>query len=177
MSRGFTYSAILTLLLLSGFRQAGAAQDEEVETNLKAAFLYNFTKYIDWQLESGNGEFVIGVIGSSAVEPALEEIARTGTVDGRKITIRHIDRPDQIGGCQLLFIAHRRHLGLQEILSRVTRGEIAVAEENGAARNGAGFNFVRSGDKLRFEANIGALAASGLKVSSQLLKLAILVKQ
>lgn len=169
--------ATIILALMTGFRTPGAAQGEDLETNLKAAFLYNFTKYIDWQLGPDDTQFVIGVVGTSEVETALEQIARTSTVDGRRIVVRHIDRLEEIGGCHLLFIARDRRAGLREILSKVNRGEIAVAEESGAAREGAGFNFVLAGEKLKFEANMRALSSSGLKVSSQLLKLAIIVKK
>jgi hypothetical protein len=177
MSRWIKYLVIGLIVTSTGVPETGYAQEGDLETNLKAAFLYNFTKYIDWQMGPDDSDFIIGVIGSSPVEPVLEEIARTGTVDGRRIKIRHVDRLEQVGGCQLLYISRKRHLGLPEVLSKVGRGEIAVAEESGAANSGAGFNFILSGDKLKFEANIRALSSSGLKISSQLLKLAIVVKE
>lgn len=177
MNRWATYAIIGLALTLTEIRSPVAAQGGDLETNLKAAFLYNFTKYIDWQMGPDDSDFVIGIVGSSEVGTVLREIARTSTVDGRKIKIRQIDRLDQIGGCHLLYISRMRRLRLGEVLSKVGRGEIAVAEENGAARNGAGFNFIVAGDKLKFEANIGALSSSGLKISSQLLRLAIIVKQ
>ncbi|HET6256060.1 MAG TPA: YfiR family protein [Puia sp.] len=167
--------AAISLVLLTGFGRAGP-QEPEIETNLKAAFLYNFTKYIDWQLSPDETTFVIGVVGPSDIDGALKEIARTGTVNNRRIVIRRLDRLDQLGSCQLLFISRRCRFRLADILAKVGKGEITVAEAKNAARNGTGFNFILVGDKLKFEANTKALNSSGLRISSQLLKLAIIVK-
>src|ERR1700704_3372966 len=92
----FMMKTFLFLILLSAFRGTVAAQTQEQEANLKAVFIYNFTRYIDWDTSSVENEFVIGVIGSSAVTEALAEIAKTKTVKNKKIIIRHFDKPEEI---------------------------------------------------------------------------------
>jgi len=163
------------LTAFSVFPVRCAAQDPNLETNLKAAFLYNFTKYIDWPADPGGSEFVIGIIGPSDIEDPLQEIARTGTVGNKKIVVRRFDKLEQLVPCQVLFISRRCKIDLAAIMARVNRNELTIGEVAGAARRGVMFNFVLPGDKLRFEVNLKSLSASGLKVSSQLLKLAIVV--
>jgi hypothetical protein len=167
-----TISCLLLALLLAAPSVSG--QQADLETNLKAAFLYNFTKYIDWPPDD-ESTFTIGIVGPSDLDDALKEIARGNTVDNKKIVIRRFDKPDQITPCQVLFISRRSKINLAEILARTGKGELTVAEKEGAARDGIMFNFVLMGDKLKFEVNTKALGASGLRVSSQLLRLAIVV--
>ena len=167
---------IKKLLLISfilSFAANAKAQTEQGEAALKAVFIYNFTKYVDWD-NIGN-EFVIGVIGSSPIENALTEIAKTNTIKNKKIIIRHYARPQDIRTCQILFIAKKSSYSLSSILNEVGRGVLTIGEEDGYSREGTAFNFVIINDKLKFEANLRAIDEAGLKASSQLLKLAIIV--
>ena len=167
-----TIPGLLLAFVLATLSSKG--QQADLESNLKAAFLYNFTRYIDWPPDDET-TFIIGIVGPSDLDDALKEIARNNTVDNKKIVIRRFDKPEQITPCQVLFISRRVKANLADILARTGRGELTVAEKEGAARNGIMFNFVLMGDKLKFEVNTKALNAGGLRVSSQLLRLAIVV--
>jgi len=154
---------------------ASFAQTKEQEANLKAVFIYNFTKYIEWDTASGSDEFLIGVIGSSPVTAALEEIATTKRVNNKRIIVRVFKKPEDMSYCQVLFIPGDIPFSLESILSRVEKGTLTVSEEEGYGRLGTAFNFFISKDKLKFEANLKAIYAAGLKAGSQLLKLATIV--
>src|SRR5437867_12375411 len=104
---------------------------------MKAVFLYNFTKYIDWD-KIGN-EFIIGVIGSSPVEEALAEIARKNKIKDRNIVIRHFEIPEDIRFCHILFIAKNCSFPLASILQETGKGVLTVSEENGYGNQGAAF--------------------------------------
>jgi hypothetical protein len=171
--RYISRTTVLWAVLISGMA-AARGQSSDVETNLKAVFLYNFTKYVEWP-PNGERTFIIGIVGSSDITDALQEIARTDFADDKKIVIRQFDRLEQITPCRILFISRRSKLAMRDILEKTVKGELTVSEEAGGAHAGAIFNFVVVGDKLKFEVNIKALAASDLRVSSQLLRLAILV--
>ena len=67
------------------------AQNADKETSLKAVFLYNFTKYVEWE-NPNNGQFVIGVVGTSGVVPALIQISKSHHVSGRKIVIMNFKK-------------------------------------------------------------------------------------
>jgi YfiR/HmsC-like len=145
------------------------------EANLEAAFIYNFIKYIDWDVDDNTENFTIGVIGATPVYTSLLEIARTKTADSKKIVILHFDNPDEIVFCNILFIPASTPFSLSSILSRAGPGTLTIGEKDGYAEAGTAFNFIVVNDKLRFEANVKAILSAGLKASSQLLKLAKIV--
>ncbi len=146
------------------------------EYNLKAAFIYNFTQYVDWEPGMVETEFVIGILGPSRVETPLNEIAKTNLVKNKKIAIRFFARPEEITPCNILFISQNAQFPLQEVLLYVSRGTLTISEQPGFAKDGTAFNFViDDNNKLRFEANLKAINEAGLKAGSQLLKLAKIV--
>jgi YfiR/HmsC-like len=166
---------LLFLLLLASFGGRAVAQTQEQEARLKAVFIYNFIKYIDWDTIGTENDFVIGVIGSSGVTGPLMEIAKTNPVKNKQIIIRVFSKPEEIGYCQILFIPEKLPFPLHAILGKVGRGVLTVSEETGYANLGTAFNFFIRNDKLKFEANLKAIYSAGLRAGSQLLKLATIV--
>ena len=146
------------------------------EYKLKAAFIYNFTKFIDWNFLPGEDEFAIGIIGSSPINEALAEIARAKTANNRTIIIRQFDKPEEIRPCQILFISKNNTFPLAEILAKTAKGTLTISEKEGYAIRGTAINFINVNNKLKFEANKTAISLAGLTASSQLLKLAVLVE-
>jgi len=152
-------------------------KDKASEYNMKAAFIYNFTKYIDWKSSLDENEFIIGVIGPSPINDPLGEIVKTATVDNKKITIKRFSKPADISFCHILFISRNAGFPLEDILAKTNgKGMLIVSEQDGYAGLGTAINFVIINSKLKFEANQKAINAAGLTASSQLLKLAIIVK-
>lgn len=163
------------LLQLCCIAAVANAQPGAQEADLKGAFIYNFTKYIDWNQYNNGDKFIIGVIGSSSVVKSLMEIAETNTVNSKKIEIRFFDDPEEIEFCNILFIPENIPFPLSLILSKINKGMLTISEERGFASEGTAFNFVRKNGKLKFEVNLKALSKADIKASSQLLKLAIIV--
>jgi hypothetical protein len=150
-------------------------KDKASEYNLKAAFIYNFTRYIEWKEEPDVNEFIIGIIGTSPINDPLAEIVKTETVDNKKITIKRFSKPADIGFCHILFISQNAGVALDDILAKTSgKGTLIISEQNGYAEQGTAINFVIINRKLKFEANVKAINSAGLTASSQLLKLAII---
>jgi hypothetical protein len=169
----FALLMVFTFYSFTGHRQRYQAK----EYNLKAAFIYNFTRYIEWKAASNENEFIIGVIGDSPINDPLTEIVRTETVDNKKITIKQFSKPADISTCHILFISQRSNFPLEDILAQTTgKGILIISEQHGYALQGTAINFVVINQKLKFEANVKAINAAGLSASSQLLKLAIIIK-
>ena len=145
--------------------------------SLHAVFIYNFTKYIDWEKNNNDQEFVIGVLGNSPVANSLSEIARTRLAKNKKIVIRNYSKPEEIERCNILFIPKANGFSLESILDHTGKGILTISEEDGFAKQGTALNFKIVNDKLKFEANLKSIYAAGLTASSQLLKLAIIVDQ
>jgi len=153
-----------------------AVQTDNKEYNLKAAFIYNFTRFIEWDTLNNRGEFIIGVINSSPITVALEDLARTKTVNNKKIIIRHFYTAEEISECNILFISENSKISLREILDKTkSKNTLTISEQEGYAKQGTAINFIIVNSKLKFEANTKAINSAGLTASSQLLKLAEIV--
>ena len=163
------------LLALSGMATFAMAQTPDQESTLKAVFIYNFTRYIDWGNDTDNNDFVIGIIGTTPVENALAEIAKTSTVKNKKIVLKHFTKAEEIDYCQIIFISKNALLPLTEILAKTGKGTLTISEQAGFASQGTAFNFFPANDKIKFEANLKSIYSAGLKASSQLLKLATII--
>ncbi|MES2703301.1 MAG: YfiR family protein [Bacteroidota bacterium] len=158
------------LLVCSSFRPQPA---RDAEYRLKAAFLYNFTQYFEW--EEPVKDVVVGVLGSSPITDPLEQIALAKAGGNKRIIVKHFNTIKDISYCHILFISQNAYVPLDEVLSRASKGTLTVTEKAGCGAQGAGINFIIVNNKLKFESNLKAINAAGLKASSQLLKLAIIV--
>jgi len=166
------------LFILSSFTTVfDFTQDHSAnEYNLKAAFIYNFTKYVDWNSSSGENEFIIGVVGHSAIYVPLEIIANTKSVNGKRIQLRQFSSLNNYTFCNAIFISKNTDQSIEEILEKVERkGTLIISEKNGYALKGSAINFILINNSVKFEINTNKLKVAGLNVSSQLLKLAIIV--
>lgn len=151
-------------------------KETNLEDNIKAVFIYNFTKYIQWPNSDTSRTFEIAIIGDSNIIIPLKEIAEKKLVDNRKIEIKHCQDIQDINMCHILFISASENKRLHEILQKVkNRNILTISDCNGFAEEGVAINFVIIEGKVKFEISSGAINNAGLKVSSQLLKLAILV--
>ena len=138
-------------------------------------FIYNFTKYIEWPT-AGN-EILIGVHGeNSSLIQAFEKMAQAKSNGDRKYIIRTLTKPEDAAACHVIFIADKESDKLGAYASKYTgTPKLIITEKEGLIKKGGTINFITVDGKLRFELNQGALDKTGLKVSSQLLSLAIVV--
>lgn len=165
---------ILLFIASLSFIAMVKGQDMQKEPLLKAAFIYNFTKYIDWGAKNID-DFTICIIGNSPVYLPLTQIASTKTVRDKKIVVRMINKPEEITGCDVLFIPVNNSFPLSLIFTNTGKGTLTISETPGYANLGTAINFVIVNDKLKFEANVKSINDEGLKASAQLLKLAIII--
>ncbi len=165
------------LLFLFSLTAWSPPQKEVDEYNLKAAFIYNFSKYIDWGPYQKGNEFTIGVLGNSPISKPLAEIAITKTVNNKKIVILQFFKPQDVTFCNILFISRHNAYAMDGFLSRLSQGMLTIGEAEGMSEDGAAFNFIIADNKLKFEANLKSISTAGLKASSELLQHAIIVDQ
>lgn len=165
----------LTLLcILAGFMVPSHAQINEYD--IKAMFLYNFLKYVEWPDAPQDNVYRVGVIGNSGITQSLERLAASKRGDARKIEIVRM-LPGTAQACHILFVPNSSSIDLQELSRRFQgQGVLVVTEYHRAPEKGAGINLVNIDSKVRFEIYIAAIKQSGLKVSSQLSNLAVEVK-
>ena len=160
------YSSFLFVIALFFFAEAQA----QVSTRkLEAIYMYNFTKYINWQHAGGAGH-TIGVWEESEVASELEaNLKNKGT-----ITVKVIKTAAEAKECEIVYLPKTKSRQLNALMSAAGNDVLIVTEEDLAAE-GASVSFVLDGSKLRFKINQGALDKAGLQASSSLLSLAILL--
>lgn len=143
---------------------------------LKVAYLYNFTRFIEWPKPPADGAFVIAVIGDDRLALDLRLLEREGRrVAGVPMRIRRIETVPQIGEARILFIGAAAEIRLPAILEAVAgRPVLLVGDTPGFAGRGVAINFflkadiLGEGERLRFAIDPRALKGRGLKVSARL---------
>jgi hypothetical protein len=172
--------AMLALVALTGLTGQGRADTDpaaDLKCQVKAAFLYNFTKFAEWAPEVDRGDsFVIGVVGSGAMERALASCLQGKARDGRPYVVRHIASARDFDGCQVVFIDAAEVRRTQDLLASLRGLSIlTVGEAEGFVVQGGVIGLVTHDGKLRFEINAEAADQARIRLSSQLLALATTV--
>ncbi len=149
-------------------------QSEEATARIKAIYIYNFTKYIEWPESYKEGNFVIGFLGSnSALLSKLSEIA-TKKVGSQNIEIRNITNVQNADKFNIIYILSDNSAQLSEVLSKVKgKSTLIVTDKPGLAKQGAGINFVVVENKQKIELNKVNIEKYKLKVASTLVDMAL----
>ena len=170
--------ALTFLLMLVQAGTALAQQAQVSEYEVKAAFLYNFAKFLEWPDDSGTDaqdEFVIGILGQ---DPFGSDIAviEGKSVNGKILRIVQSDSPAELNNCRVLFISGSVENRLDDILKKLgSRPVLTVGDTHGYAHAGVMINLYKKENKIRFEINPGAAEKAGLRISSHLLRLARII--
>lgn len=158
------------------------AQGQEApptEYQVKAAFLYNFGRFVEWpQSAAPASAFTICVLGKDPFGKALDKLIQGKSLQGRKLAARRLERVEDAGDCRILFISPSEDARLTQILAGLRgRSVLTVGEAKRFAERGGMINFRLEAGRVRFEINPEAAAQAGLTISSQLLRLATIVHQ
>ena len=158
---------------------APAAEPIVDEYQVKAAFLFNFAKFVEWPNEAfsdPNAPLVITVFGEDPFNGSLEAV-KGKLVNNRKLTIRRVKDIQEIGKSNVLFVSPSARKELGRILEALQGQNVLTVGEDGAFTQCGGIiNFVKEDNRVRFEVNVTAAERAGLKISSRLLALARIVK-
>jgi len=167
----------LAFLLFVGVSPVRAQESQPSEYQLKAAFLYNFAKFVEWPataLPQDSSPFVIGILGNN---PFNEDLKKT--VAGKKISehpIAVVSFPNlaDATNCHILFISSSEKARLTEIFKWLQTAPIlTVGETDQFTETGGMINFVTEANKIRFQIKDDTAKAARLKISSKLLNLAV----
>jgi hypothetical protein len=149
------------------------------EYRVKAAFLYNFAKFVQWPSESFQSPvtpFAICVLGRDPFGHSLEDTVAGRTIEGRSFVVRHIESVKQVAGCHILFIAAAENKRVLPMLAEIRMpGVLIVGESDSAAPEGMIVSFRLEAGKVRFAINAAAAERAKLRISSRLLSLAVAV--
>ncbi len=170
----FCQSSLLGVALFQGTQHATAQSLSSREYEIKAAYLYNFIKYIDWP--TSRDTITIGVLGGNPFGSALVPL-NGKIVKGLRVVVKQLDSVRDAQNCQVIFVSSSEKQRLPEIFENSKNAHVlTVGEMQGFAQGGGIINFIEENNKVRFEINSDAARRTGLTISSELLKLAKLVK-
>ncbi len=177
MARILRLAPVASLILIISFSPVAMALQADPqplrEYRIKAAFLYNFAKFVEWPseaFEDNDSTLILGVFGDDPFGAALQSL-RGKTVRGRRLTIKRFDSLLDLDQCHILFITASGQQQQQEALESLQGSNVlTVGEMQRFAQMGGIINFVIRKNKLRFEINLNAGKRAGLVISSQLLK-------
>ncbi len=156
-----------------------AAQGGVGEYDVKAAFLLNFARLIEWPSAAfplGDSPLVVCVLGNDPFYGALHGLADGKSVGTRIIAVKRLAGPQQASDCHLVFVTEPPPVPLGPLLAATSgRSVLLVGDAEDFAARGGAISFYHEGGKVRFAVNRGAAEAAGLKISSRMLRLAKLV--
>ena len=174
--RALRRCAVVSVLgLLPAFAVTGADTAEDLEYRVKAAYLYNFARFVEWPRRgaSAGRPFVIGILGENPFGSTLHETVRRKKATGRSLEVREVADLEKAARCDLLFVSVSERREYARILDGLDGAAIfTVSEADSFLDAGGMLSFVIERDRVRFDVNLDAVRKSGLDVSSQLLKVA-----
>lgn len=157
----------------------GASPSLLDEPQVKAAFLYNFLKFIEWPPSRSTGaQYVIGVLGRNPVTTSLEQLVQGRSLNGRPIIVRTIERAQQATAVHILFIGAGEETRFAALQAGLTGAPVVIVGESADfIRSGGTIGFVLQDAKVRFEISPDVAERAGVRISARLQKLATNVRR
>jgi hypothetical protein len=171
--------AALVGLLFAGSSALG--QQRPSEHQVEAAYLYNFGRFVEWPAKGAtpqNSSFTICVLGKDPFGQALETTLAGETIGNQRVTARRIASPQMSADCQILFISSSEANRLNKIIEALDKAAIlTVSDIPQFSQHRGMIQFVLEENRIRFEVNLTATQHAGLTLSSELLKVATVVRE
>ncbi len=168
------------LLALTGLCRSGGGYAEErySAASVEAVYLYRFTGYVAWPAEAmAHPSFAIAVLGDDEVAEALTRVIKDRSIGKLPATVRRARSVRDVGDAQMVYIGEAYRGDLHELIASLQRHPVLiVTDEADALGAGSMVNFVIADGKVRFEVSLTSATRAGLKISSQLLAVAVRVQ-
>jgi hypothetical protein len=169
---------VLALVLALGMASI-QAQPKPTEYDVKAAYLYNFAKFVQWPSDPARRDartFDVCVIGGDPFGPVLDRVVAGGAINGRMVVARRVASAQEARSCHILFLGGMDDRQAIETLDMLRRADVlTVSDLPEFTRRGGMIQFVVQGARVRFEVNLDRARDTGLMLSSELLRVALAV--
>ena len=173
----FLKGALLGLLGLAAVHAVGVADVPVSEDSLRAAYLYRFAGYVTWpQSLPADEPLVIAVIGSPSIARELRRMLPAHASNGRSTQVREVSSLDDLGKPQILYVAAGYAQLLRQLRPKSASAMLLVTGQEDGLSSGSVINFVTVDRNVRFEVSLPAAQRWGLKVSADLLGVAVRVQ-
>ncbi len=165
---------LIAFLCLPMSSWAADSRVSDIESQIKAAYLYKFVTYVDWPpstFAQADTPITIGIVGADEVAIALSNIKRGNSA--RAVEVKLLKPGEPVSGVQVLFIGIQENARLKRLLESLrSQPVLTVTDFPGALGSGSVINFVPVDDRIRFEVSVEQAEHSGLKISARLLSVA-----
>jgi hypothetical protein len=162
-------------------RAQTANSSDSSEYLIKAGFIYNFAKLMQWPgsaFPQPDSPIVIGILGNDPFGATLDSVLAGKKVDARGFVVKHLKWGADIKSCNILYVSASEAPHLDDILHALKGLPIlTIGQMPDFARRGGIVNFVIADDKVRFEVNVEAAKQADISISSRLLTLAKIIPQ
>ena len=152
--------------------QARAQVQDEYQ--VKADFLYNFAKFVEWPAKAfpdNRAAFIIGVVGDDPFGSKIEQAIKGKFANGRGLVVKRFPTLKALTFCHILFIGSSEKNNLRPVIAAAGAGALTVGDTERFTQDGGIINFAIVGSKVHFEINQAAAERAGLRISAKLLSL------
>lgn len=165
------------LVLLAALAGDRVAAQSATSADIKAAFLFNFAKFVEWPASDPDPQsVVIGVLGNDAIADSLSEMVKGKALQGgRRLSARKLSRKDDPATVHILFIGASESALIPEVMKRLgygTRNVLTVSDADRFCVLGGIIQFRAEADRIRFDIHLQNAQTAGLTINSKLLSLA-----
>jgi hypothetical protein len=161
--------------LWSPLRVCGQAV-EASQPDIEAVYLYNFAKFVRWPGAISGPSLDICVAGQKVYLDTLSRIVAGEHVNERSVSVRAIQRPEDVAGCNILFVGQSAKAHLDSLLTAAAdKSVLTVSDIPGFLDRGGMIQFMLVDNRVRFSVDLRPSARHGITFSSELLKVAIAV--
>jgi hypothetical protein len=177
LQRGATLGKCLACMFAVLLASAMAADTSSVEYRIKAAYIFNFAKFVSWPsaaFASADAPIVIGIVGKDPFGSELDQTIAGKTIERHLLQVKRLNETDPVDGCHILFISEPERKRLPEIFEKASQLSIlTVGEMDDFTDIGGMIRFFKFENNIRFEVDLKPVEAAGLKISSKLLQVAV----
>ena len=159
---------------------AAQAADGSLEYQVKAAYLLNFTRYVEWpaRILPADASLQLCILGNDPFGEVIDQAVEGRRSQGRPVAVRRILTEERASGCHLVFLTDQTWRRRRNLVRNMTsRGILTVGDSDQFSRDGGVIGFVISNETVRFVINLRAMERAGLKISSRMLSLAMALHQ
>jgi hypothetical protein len=179
---------IVALSVSLSWAPGALAQDRDPSNSseylIKAGFIFNFAKFVEWPqttFAQPDSPIVIGILGTDPFGAIIDQIVQDKKIGGRGFVVKRLKwgaDPKDLKECKILFVGASERIHIDELV-QIVRGLpiLTVGETPGFAERGGVIRLVLEDNRVRFEVNVDAAHQAGLTISSRLLTLARIIQQ
>lgn len=170
-----TVCGIVAILAILSLCAQGLAENEY---QVKAAFIIQFTKFIDWPDDAFKGDsepFVIGIVGNDPFGSTMDNVAARQKAEGRSIVVKRFKADQDFTRCQVLYVGSNPKAVFKKLRDANSKC-LTIGDSSDFVSSGGAIGFLLDQNRIRFDINLSAAKNAKLTVSSKLLSLARSVK-